>query len=117
MEFDPDRVRLLGDPDTADGRALLADLFDAYVAHMRAALTDMRHALAAGDSARVRALAHEQKGASGMVGAAEIAAVLGSIEAAPGQAALVSAALETARSSLARLEREVHVLVGRPGTA
>lgn len=115
MELDPDRVRMLADPATADGRAMLGELLDAYAAHARASLTALREAVAAGDASRVRALAHEQKGAGGMIGAAGIAAAFALIETSSSDAAAARAAIDDITAALDRLAAEVTALVGRPG--
>ena len=116
MELDLGRVRALASPDTEAGRASLAELFGAYVDHMRPALALMRDAIAEGDSGQIRALAHDQKGASSMVGARRIAAALAAIEAAPGDSAIVHPAVAEIALSLARVEKEIRALVGGTGT-
>jgi HPt (histidine-containing phosphotransfer) domain-containing protein len=115
MELDLDRVRMIADPETADGRALLGELLDEYATHARAALAAIRNAAAAGDAPRVRALAHEQKGASGMIGAAAIAAAFAGIEQSPADASAAAAALDTVAAALDRLAAEAAALAGRPG--
>jgi HPt (histidine-containing phosphotransfer) domain-containing protein len=115
MELDLDRVRMIADPSTADGRALLGELLEAYGAHARTSLTALRDAIAAGDASRVRALAHEQKGAGGMIGAAGIAAAFALIERSSSDAAAARAAIDDITAALDRLAADVTALDGRPG--
>lgn len=116
MELDLGRVRSLVDPETAGSRVRLAELYDAYLSHARVSLVDLRDALAAGDASRVRAVAHAQKGASGMVGATRIAAAFAGIEQAPDDRDAIAGALDLIADALTRLVQDVNTLTGRSGT-
>ena len=115
MELDPGRVRLLGDPGTPDGRGALGELFDAFLPLARRAVADIRAAVDEGDVARAAALAHAQKGASGMIGAPAIAAAFASLERPMAGTTGIRRTLDDLETALDRLAVEADALLGRPG--
>jgi HPt (histidine-containing phosphotransfer) domain-containing protein len=90
VELDLDRVSQMGDPATPDGRELLRELYGTYLDDMRAKLARLRAAATAGDATTIRKLAHEQKGASGMVGARCMAERFAALETRAGESAVPS---------------------------
>lgn len=116
MQIDPGRLALLADPSTRAGRASLEELFAAFSSDMHAKLERIRSALDAGDAALVRKIAHEQKGASGMVGAAGVARLFVEIEGASDDRAAVERALAQVEADLAQVDLEVTTFLCRCAT-
>ena len=108
---------MLADPATEDGRVVLTDLFDAFDEDMRSKIARLRAAIRARDAVAVRKLAHEQKGASGMVGAAGLAGLFLAIERAASDPDAAETALARVEEGLARLDAEVREFIRRSVTA
>jgi HPt (histidine-containing phosphotransfer) domain-containing protein len=113
VELDPRTVRAFGDPDTDEGRSLLAELFDAFVDDTRLKVERLRDALAEGEARRVRSLAHEQKGACATVGAAAMAARFYAIERQPDDPSTALRVLVEIEAALGGLADEVAALLRR----
>jgi len=104
------RIRDLGDGDDA----LLRELIEAYIADAPARLSAVRDAIARGDAAGLARAAHGLKSSSLDMGARDVAAIAGEIEAlgrggsfdgAAALAARLDAAFERARAAFAALAR------------
>jgi len=93
---------------------MIGELFATYLEETRAAVPRLRQRIEAADTIGVRALAHEQKGASGMVGVLAIAACFASIERQPDQQDATVAALDAVEAALGRLAVEVQSLLDLP---
>ena len=117
MELDLDRVRLFGDPDSEAGRAELSALFDEFRSLARSALAELAAAAQTSDHDRVRRVAHEQKGACGMVGATTLAGLFARLEQAASDASTLSALLADAATALDALEQDIDTLVGRSSSS
>ncbi len=89
---DPDRLRSLRD-DYGDLATELLGLFETSAA---ATLGELRAALAAGDGAEVRRLAHRLKGSARNVGATGLAKLAAELEQVPPDAAAALGRLEAA---------------------
>jgi HPt (histidine-containing phosphotransfer) domain-containing protein len=114
VELDPARLGLLGDLGTPEGRQAVIDLFEAYLNDTRSKLSQLAAALEQGDAARVKALAHEQKGASGMVGATRLAGHFAAIEQSPGSHPEVGRHLALIGPALERLGENLNALLHAP---
>jgi len=90
---------------------MIGELFAAYLEQTRTALPRLRQRVEAADAIGVRAVAHEQKGASGMVGVLAIAACFAAIERQPDQQDAAVAALDAVEAALGRLAAEVRSLL------
>lgn len=112
VDLDLNRIRVLADSRFEDGRRQLSELFDAYAADTRERVSESRAALASGDLACVRALAHAQKGASAMVGARVLAECFAAVECRWQDPDAVAAALDAVEPALASLDGAVRALVG-----
>lgn len=76
--IDLTRIAALGDPATEQGRSALIEIFRIYFDNVSVACAGMRRAGSADD---VQRQAHRARGASGVVGAVELAAAFADIEA------------------------------------
>ncbi len=110
MQFDLARLKLLGDLGTDEGRQWLLEVVDAYVVDTRAKHEMIVAALNQQNAALVRALAHEQKGVSAMLGAEGVAGHFQAIEEGSGSSPVVRAHLSEILASLDRLDGEIHAL-------
>lgn len=110
MQCDLARLKLLGDLETAEGRQWLLEVVDAYVVDTRARHTQVVTALDRENTDLVRALAHQQKGVSAMLGATVLAGHFQAIEESPGDEAVVHAHLAAVLDALERFNGEIHAL-------
>lgn len=110
MQFDLARLKLLGDPETDEGRHWLLEVVDAYIVDTRARYAQVVAALDRQNSALVRAMAHQQKGVSAMLGAEVLAGHFQAIEECPGDRTAVHAHLSAILEALDRLDGEIHML-------
>lgn len=76
--IDLTRTAALGDPETAQGRAALVEIFRVYFDNVGVACSEMRRATSP-DVVRVQA--HRAKGASGIVGAVALTTIFADLEA------------------------------------
>lgn len=107
MQLDFSRLRQLGDDGTSEGRKWLLEVVDAYVADTRARLAEVQAAVESANQDVVRALAHQQKGVSAMLGAVGMARRFEAIEQRAGDQAVVRSHLSAIRAALDRLRDEV----------
>ena len=114
MQFDLERLTLLGDPGTDDGRRWLLEMVGAYIVDTRANHAQMASALDQQNEALVRALAHQQKGVSAMLGADVVAGHFQAIEEAPDDPPAVRGHLSAILAALDQLDSEIHALTASP---
>ena len=110
MQFDLARLKLLGNLETDEGRQWLLEVVDAYIVDTRSRHSQVMAALEGENPALVRALAHQQKGVSAMLGVEGLAGHFQAIEECPGDRAVVHAHLSDILEALDRVDGEIHVL-------
>jgi HPt (histidine-containing phosphotransfer) domain-containing protein len=110
VQFDPARLKLLGDLETTEGRQWLLEVVDAYIVDTRARHAQVVTALDRKNPDLIQALAHQQKGVSAMLGAEGLAGHFQAIEACPGDPAVVQAHLSAVLEALDRLHGEIDEL-------
>jgi len=110
VQFDLARLKLLGNLETDEGRQWLLEVVDAYIVDTRARHSQVMTALDRENPALVRALAHQQKGVSAMLGVEGLAVHFQAIEECPGDQAVVHAHLSAILEALERIDGEIHEL-------
>ncbi len=107
MQFNLSRLKLLGDVGTDEGRQWLLEVVDAYVVDTRVRSAQVAAALERADHPLVRALAHQQKGVSAMLGAEGMAGHFQAIEERPDDGSTVRGHLTAILTGLDRLRGEI----------